>query len=396
MKKIFSVIIHIFGVFLFIMVTGYALLTAYGYQVDLLHRNIIKTSILDIDNKVENISVFLDDKFITDRLPVQVKNLKPGTYNLSVFRPGYKKWEKDIQIKEDVVTKTNDIIMIPEDMKNMADLINKDIKYTDIVNNGKYILFNNKNSDKMHLYEFYDNENYSIDNINYNFEDVTGDIYFADSERIAIPYEANLQILNLRDKNNTNIAVPDEFEDLHVLFAPQLTAFYLNSGAIHSAEILENGSIKSNKLLYECNEDPLESLKVKKFGNSVFLMTENKLFIFENQKVRELDENVIKGPVIEGSDIYYIKKGNELIKLNIDSGEKQLLARFSSTINNYDIHETQKHIFLQKDGVLSVCDLEFNNCFELINVEENQSIIFMNKTGGFILADQSEIKRYSL
>lgn len=397
MKKFLGIVIHIFGVFLFLAAAGYALLTAYGYQVDLLNRNIVKTSILDIESKLDNVSVFIDEEFITDKLPYQVKNLSPGSHNLSVYRPGYIRWQKNIEIREDIVTTANGIIMVPEDVNKISDVIKEDFEFTDIVYNKKYILFIDKNLNKIHVYNFYNDGNYSIDHINYIFNNVSGPLYFADTDRVVIPYKDSAYILDLQNKSTKNIIIPDEFNTFYVAYNPGLKAFYVNDGSIYTADIDENSSIKSNSLIYEFEDKVVDNFELIKNNSDIFLKFNNELFFYTEGELEKIDDNVIKNPVFsETGDIYYIRKGQEIIKYNLQSDKKKLLARFSEKIDCIESYEKGKHIYIKKGDNLSICDIDFENCFDLLNVQPEKSLVIMSGSPYFITADEEEVIKYDL
>jgi len=102
------------SVLAFCAVSTYALFLAYGYNVDLQHRNIQKTSIIDVVNKYPDMRVYLDDKLIGNSLPVQIQGLLPGFYHLSLQKLGYLPWSRKLEVQTDFVTKVDDALLVPE------------------------------------------------------------------------------------------------------------------------------------------------------------------------------------------------------------------------------------------------------------------------------------------
>jgi len=107
------------GVLAFCAVSGYALFLAYGYNVDLQHRGIEKTSIIDVINQYPDSRIYLDDKIIGNSLPLQIKDLVPGFYNLSIQKLGYSAWSRKLEVQPDFVTKVDDAVLVPEHPDNL-------------------------------------------------------------------------------------------------------------------------------------------------------------------------------------------------------------------------------------------------------------------------------------
>ncbi len=108
------------GVLAFCAVSAYALFLAYGYNVDLQHQHIEKTSIIDVANTYPEVRTYLDDKLIGNSLPLQVKDLLPGFYNLSISKLGYLPWSRKLQVQTDFVTKVDDVVLVPEHTDNLV------------------------------------------------------------------------------------------------------------------------------------------------------------------------------------------------------------------------------------------------------------------------------------
>ena len=102
------------GVLAFCLVSAYALFLAYGYNVDLQHRNIEKTSIIDLASRYSELRVYMNDKLIGNSLPLQIKDLVAGVYKLTVQKSGFLPWNRDLQVTTDVVSKVDDLVLVPE------------------------------------------------------------------------------------------------------------------------------------------------------------------------------------------------------------------------------------------------------------------------------------------
>lgn len=107
-------LLKIFGILAFCAVSAYALFLAYGYNLDLQHRNIEKTSIIDLASRYSELRVYMDDKLIGNSLPLQIKDLVAGFYHLTVQKSGYLPWNRQLQVRTDLVTKVDDLVLVPE------------------------------------------------------------------------------------------------------------------------------------------------------------------------------------------------------------------------------------------------------------------------------------------
>ena len=102
------------GILAFCVVSAYALFLAYGYNLDLQHRNIEKTSIIDLASRYAELRVYMNDKLIGNSLPLQIKDLVAGIYKLTVQKSGFLPWSRDLAVTTDVVSKVDDLVLVPE------------------------------------------------------------------------------------------------------------------------------------------------------------------------------------------------------------------------------------------------------------------------------------------
>ena len=78
------------GVLAFCAVSAFALFLAYGYNYDLFHRNIEKTSIIDITGVYKDVQVMLDGQVVAHNLPYLIKDVIPALYRLSIMKEGFR------------------------------------------------------------------------------------------------------------------------------------------------------------------------------------------------------------------------------------------------------------------------------------------------------------------
>jgi len=99
-----SPFLSIFGVFLLLILASAAIvLYAQGYRLDLSKRVVKKTGMILVKSIPEGAKVYLDGKLIT-ATNSPISNLKLGNYHLKIEKEGYASWEKDVPVKEGLVT----------------------------------------------------------------------------------------------------------------------------------------------------------------------------------------------------------------------------------------------------------------------------------------------------
>ncbi len=86
-------------------------LFARGYKFDLSNGSLEKTGMILTKSRPDGAKVFLDGKLVTaTNNPIQ--GLKQGKYNLKIVKDGFFEWEKKIEVKEELVTEV-DALLIP-------------------------------------------------------------------------------------------------------------------------------------------------------------------------------------------------------------------------------------------------------------------------------------------
>lgn len=93
----------IFSVLIFVIFGTYVLtLFARGYQVNLKNGpSLNATGLLSVISRPKGASVYLNDKLLT--ATDDTVNLVPGEYALKIVKDGYLPWQKNIQIKKEIV-----------------------------------------------------------------------------------------------------------------------------------------------------------------------------------------------------------------------------------------------------------------------------------------------------
>ncbi|OGH83314.1 MAG: hypothetical protein A2469_04270 [Candidatus Magasanikbacteria bacterium RIFOXYC2_FULL_40_16] len=138
--KRFRRIFFIALVVIFFTVAPVLILYSMGFRIDWENKKIIETGVVSIDIEPKEAQVYLNNIRITKSMPIRLTNRTPGTYNLKISLPGYKTWEKNIDIKSRQTTYIKNIILLKDSLpiavNNSPNNIDLFLPSTD----GKYIL----------------------------------------------------------------------------------------------------------------------------------------------------------------------------------------------------------------------------------------------------------------
>jgi hypothetical protein len=126
-KKIRNFLIIIFGI-IFILAIPTVIFYSQGYRFDFEAKKIIKTGGFAFKTQPKSCEVYLNDKMVkkTDFIfgEVFIKNLLPKKYNVKIKKQGFFVWEKNLEVKEKLVTEAKNVILFPTENKFSVFLYN--------------------------------------------------------------------------------------------------------------------------------------------------------------------------------------------------------------------------------------------------------------------------------
>ena len=115
----------------FFLLTPVIILYTAGYRYDWQQHQILQTGVISVDVLPDDARVFLQGTEFTN-IPLNFssdapatyhfKNLAPGTYQLSLQKPGYKTWERDITVHSKRTTYIQGIHLIKESLPIPIDI----------------------------------------------------------------------------------------------------------------------------------------------------------------------------------------------------------------------------------------------------------------------------------
>lgn len=98
---------------MFIISLIIVLFVANGYKYDFVSNQIRRTGIIDVSFEDKQAQVYLDGQKLEGSLPFVASNVLPGVYNLVVAREGYWDWEKEISVRENIISKVEGVLLYP-------------------------------------------------------------------------------------------------------------------------------------------------------------------------------------------------------------------------------------------------------------------------------------------
>src|SRR3990170_6658602 len=94
----------VFGLLAFMFaVTAGIILYASGFRLDLGQGGFARTGMILVKSVPDGAKVFLDDE-LSGATDSTIGSLQPGTYHLKIEKEGFLSWEKDVEVKEELVT----------------------------------------------------------------------------------------------------------------------------------------------------------------------------------------------------------------------------------------------------------------------------------------------------
>lgn len=100
------------------IVLSYAL----GYKIDYHGFKVYKTGIIYISSHPAGATVRINGRTHPDLTPMRAEEMKPGKYTVEVRREGFYPWEREMEVRPNMVTKADSIILFPvaSEMKKVA------------------------------------------------------------------------------------------------------------------------------------------------------------------------------------------------------------------------------------------------------------------------------------
>jgi len=120
--KIMRAIAFYTALVIFLALLPIVLSYALGYKIDYKKFKIYKTGLIYVSSHPAGASVYINGKLHNELTPMRMEELKPGTYKVEVRREGFYPWEREMEVRPNMVTKADRIILFPiaQEMQKVA------------------------------------------------------------------------------------------------------------------------------------------------------------------------------------------------------------------------------------------------------------------------------------
>ena len=131
-----------FSVALFCTLLPIILSYSLGYQIDYKELKIYKTGIIYVNSHPSGAGVYINGRRHNDLTPTQIEEMKPGRYKVEVRREGFYPWERELEVRPNMVTKADRIVLFPvtQEMAKIGASQTQDF----IVSDNNYIYYMSK------------------------------------------------------------------------------------------------------------------------------------------------------------------------------------------------------------------------------------------------------------
>ena len=105
-----------FMTIIFVIMACFALAYALGYKVDWSAHRIFQTSTILLSSPRGRVaaSIRLDGRIVADHLPARLTYLSPGHYSLSVEKPGFQVWNRNLNLNPNEASVHTTIVLMRE------------------------------------------------------------------------------------------------------------------------------------------------------------------------------------------------------------------------------------------------------------------------------------------
>lgn len=107
----------------FLLTAVWVILVANGYSYDFENKEIVQSSILDINVSFQGVRVILDGEEIVGKLPFQKKDLSSGYHSLSLEHPAFFPWKKRFKAFSGFAVSFDRILLIPRNIQSQAEVL---------------------------------------------------------------------------------------------------------------------------------------------------------------------------------------------------------------------------------------------------------------------------------
>ncbi|MEX1123943.1 MAG: PEGA domain-containing protein [Patescibacteria group bacterium] len=105
-------LVGLFGTTAFVTIAIFSLIWVNGLSYDKASGTFEQTSVIAVDSKISNVTVWLNGLKVSNTLPFEKRNLNPGSYELEIKRAGFYSYEKSFHLRPGQVGLVKDVLMV--------------------------------------------------------------------------------------------------------------------------------------------------------------------------------------------------------------------------------------------------------------------------------------------
>jgi len=329
-KLILKIIVYVGGV----LISIYLVLIASGYKFDSRQKRFVQTGAIHLSSNIkDDLKIYINGKLRSKKLPLKVKYLLPGSYSVVIEKDGYRKWQKNLEVKPGYVSDETDIILFfqeftEQELNNtegilgftLSDSRNEIMFWTDSkvyyqkIENGEpeevYKLTNEKIIDV--------NANEGLDDFIIQAQDVGGRdlFYYCNSRPCQKAFDLNRGLkLNFEYVKLT-------FNDKYPILASAEDNLYLLSSSYENhyidSNVIDFGFFDDHTIYSRSSEKKIEIVKKDIDG------TETEVIFSEEVKGKMANEAYSIFIDKEEDKLYLINKSGNLLEYN--KGKKEFIS----------------------------------------------------------------------
>lgn len=348
-KKTRRIIFYIF-LFVFLIMVPVIIFYALGYNFDFEEKTIISTGAIYIKSYPTKAEIYINDK-LRGKTNKLVGKLIPKTYNIQIIKKDFYPWQKEIIIKEGIVTKVDNIFLVPFNPKIFLVATESE----------KHAVFFKEPYSITKITELIKKKSkYTVININnLNFDYGQNKLYFLSKNNL---YSIKLNLNDLEDSILSDILVSN----------------------VLNYTRYKNGIIYLDYFTRKIFELDLTSLKSAEFFNQVFPGFDKGKWIISNDNKKLLCQKEKSVEILwldEVKDSIFWEKGN-IEKIN-----------FGENINDVIWHpKTDEHLIIATNDSILITELDNRpprNTINFITTEKPEiKYDYSNKTLYFLSQDR--------
>ena len=441
-KKIIKTINLSLVILFFFSISVYAICYASGYKINFRAKKIEKNGMIIVETTSENIEILINGKplkYTKGRSGFfgpqnYVSDLFPGDYTLEIKNPGKKNYIENIKVEGEKITKIDNIVFLPKDIKTESLFTDEKINSYCLSQDGQKIIYKGE-SEKVFYYNLKNKILKQLDQ-KINNPDLNNCTWDRDDRRVVIKNNgteiSGFYILNSEDINSSFFLY-----DL-LSFVPDFqTVFFSNdndvlvgiaNGSLHRIDIAKKedeevskniaGVLRKNdfifyyendkKNLYRLNQDSRSGeliLEGFEQGNDFEIVLSNKKEIYiknntalylitdkNNLELIDRDVSKIVKQKRESDNIFYNKQ-YELWSLNKSSKEKNIISRFSQEVDILEYFNPVYFVF-SNEKEISLIKYNGQNYQEVFTPEKGVVDFRKLDNGDLLLIENKGLEYY--